>query len=264
MNRRTRGLAAGVAALGAGAILVGPITALAQSDDEPGSSTPTTEATEATEAPTTTEDTDDTDSSDATGDASRLEQRLQEVLLPLIDSGTLTQAQADAVIQALQDARSELGGEGRGGPRGHHGPGRLMGALHGLDSVADAIGIAVDELRDALADGQTLAQVAEANGVDPQAVIDTLVTEASEWLDEAIADGRLDQEDADERRAELTERITEFVNEGLPARADLDELPRRGPFDTDDDDSTRDEDGDDAPSTTDGTASTEAPTTTAG
>ena len=42
MNRRTRRLAGGAAALGAGAILIGPISALAQSDDDPPATTPAT------------------------------------------------------------------------------------------------------------------------------------------------------------------------------------------------------------------------------
>ena len=69
-----------------------------------------------------------------------------------------------------------------------------------------------------------------------------------ERLDEAVADGRIEQEDADERLADVTERITEFVNEGAAAGPLSEGLPRpgrdggwfderwehRGPFDKDD------------------------------
>ena len=87
-----------------------------------------------------------------------------------------------------------------------------------LDEAADAIGIEEDELLDALRDGQTIAEVAESNGVDPQTVIDALVAATQERLDDAVADGRIEQEDADERLADVTERITEFVNEGADLR----------------------------------------------
>jgi hypothetical protein len=94
-----------------------------------------------------------------------------------------------------------------------------------LDEAADAIGIDDDELLDALREGQTIAEVAESNGVDPQTVIDAIVASAQERLDEAVADGDIDQDDANERRADLTERITEFVNEGFKGGPFIIELP---------------------------------------
>src|SRR5690606_35881100 len=78
-------------------------------------------------------------------------------------------------------------GEGCRGPRGH-------GA--DLAAAADAIGISVEDLRSALMDGQTIAEVADANGVDPQAVVDAMVAEAEEHLAEKVAEGELTQEEA--------------------------------------------------------------------
>ena len=54
-----------------------------------------------------------------------------------------------------------------------------------------------DEVRDLLRDGQSSADIATAQGVDVQTVIDTLVNVAKEHLDEAVANGRLTQEEAD-------------------------------------------------------------------
>ena len=84
-----------------------------------------------------------------------------------------------------------------------------------FDEAAEAIGIEVQELVDALRDGQTLAQIAEANGVEPQAVIDAMVAAAQERIDAAVEAGRLDEAEAAERTADLTERITALVNEGF-------------------------------------------------
>ncbi len=166
----------------------------------------------------------------------------------LVDDGTITQAQADAVAEALQEARPEHPDFGPRGPGGWFAVGVAV-----LDEAADAIGIEEDELLAALRDGQTMAEVAESNGVDPQTVIDALVTATQERLDDAVADGHIEQEDADERLADASERITEFVNEG----ADLGErFPRpgrdggwfedrwehRGPFDKDDEDDEAPED----------------------
>ncbi len=155
--------------------------------------------------------------------------RLSEVLAPLVADGTITQAQADAVITALQEAGPPRGGgdHGRGGPHA------------GLEAAATAIGITGDELRQALDSGQTVAEVAQANGVDPQTVIDAMVAEAKAHLDEEVADGRHTQAEADARLAEITDRITRMVNGELP----LDGPGRGGPGHHDgsaDDDTTGD------------------------
>ena len=136
---------------------------------------------------------------------------VDDALSGLVEDGTLTQAQVDAVEQALEAARPE-GGPGighHGGPFGHFGRGAR------LDEAAEVIGIEVQELVDALRDGQTLAQIAEANGVQPQAVIDAMVAAAQERIDAAVEAGRLDEAEAAERTADLTERITELVNDGF-------------------------------------------------
>jgi lipoate-protein ligase A len=95
--------------------------------------------------------------------------------------------------------------------------GRHAGFLADLDVAAEALGIPEDDLREALRDGQTIAEVAEAQDVDPQAVIDALVADATARIDEAVADGDLDADEAEEIKADLPERITDLVNgEGFP------------------------------------------------
>jgi hypothetical protein len=138
-------------------------------------------------------------------------EHLASTLAPLVEAGTITQAQADAVIAAIEEAGPPEGG-GRGGPGMRGGP--------GLEAAAGAIGITEDELRTALRDGGTLAEVAEANGVDPQAVIDALVAELQTRLDEKVADGDLTQEEADEKLASGTERITERMTSTMPERGE--------------------------------------------
>jgi len=105
------------------------------------------------------------------------------------------------------------------GPRG--------GGKH-LEVAAQAIGIEVDALREALRNGQTMAEVAQANGVEVQAVVDALVADATARIDEAAADGRLTQEEADEKKAELSERITARVNGERPEGAPEGPPPAEG------------------------------------
>ena len=110
---------------------------------------------------------------------------------------------------------------GRGGPGGPHG-----GRGIGLETAAEAIGITADELRTALEDGSTIAEVAAANDVDVQTVVDALVAEATDRLDAAVEAGDLTEAQAAERAADLEARITAHVNgerpEGPPEAAETD------------------------------------------
>lgn len=116
---------------------------------------------------------------------------VQDALAGLVTDGTITQAQADAVATTLQEARPERG------PRGRH-----------LDVVAEALGLTEDEVRTALHDGQTIAELAEAQGVDVQAVVDAMLAELEARLAERVAAGDLTQEEADEKLAGAEEHLT--------------------------------------------------------
>jgi hypothetical protein len=85
-----------------------------------------------------------------------------------------------------------------------------------LDSAAQAIGIDSDALRAALQSGQTLAEVAQANGVDPQTVIDALVASAQSRISDDVAAGRLSQDDADRLTTDLESHIRDLVNGVAP------------------------------------------------
>jgi uncharacterized protein (DUF2267 family) len=104
-------------------------------------------------------------------------------------------------------------GEGRWG---WWGPGPGPGGLGGLDAAAEALGIEEDALWDALRDGRSIADVAAEQGVDLQAVQEALVAEATERIDAALADGRLDEDEANELKAELPERVGAFVQGSAP------------------------------------------------
>ena len=137
---------------------------------------------------------------DATGDAdSSLVERITDALSGLVSDGSITQEQADEVATTLSEA-------GIGGHGDHHG--RLD-----LETAATALGMTEDELRTALeTDGTSLAQVAEDQGVEVGTLVDALVKAEQERITQAVEDGRLTQEQADEWLADLEERVTERVN----------------------------------------------------
>jgi hypothetical protein len=100
----------------------------------------------------------------------------------------------------------------------HPGPGRGGFGHHGarLEAAADALGMTVEDLRAALRDGQTLAEVAEAQGVDRETLVGALVAAANARLDEAVADGDLTEEEAAERREGIEERVEAMVDGERP------------------------------------------------
>jgi len=141
---------------------------------------------------------------------------LKSKLDQAVANGRLTQEQAD---QRLADAGAKIDqflnskpgdrlpgkGNGFGIPKG--------GA--GLETIAGVLGTDVETLRSQLAEGKTIAEIA---GDKTQAVIDALVAEVNTRIDEAVANGRLTQEQADQLKAKTAEMITKFVNEGGPLK----------------------------------------------
>lgn len=138
--------------------------------------------------------------------------RLKQALAGLVTDGTLTQAQADKVAGTLGSA--DVGPGGPGGHRGH-GPGR---GGPDLAAAATALGMTQADLRTALTSGKSLAQVAEDKGVPVDKVVAALVAAAKQRIAQAVTDGRLTQERADQRVADLTARITERINSARPPR----------------------------------------------
>jgi polyhydroxyalkanoate synthesis regulator phasin len=146
---------------------------------------------------------------------------LRESLQELVDAGTITADQADAVTAHLVENRPERGEFGEGhGPGGHRGGPGMFGRGVASEALTDLLGIDAEELHTQLHDGATLAEIAQAQGVEVQAVIDELVAEVTERIDNAVEDGRIDQAEADEKLAEAEARITDMVNNGRPERGE--------------------------------------------
>jgi polyhydroxyalkanoate synthesis regulator phasin len=228
---RRRGVAIGIAGgllagTAAGLVFGVPGLTSAASDSTPAVVVQQTDETDpSTPAPADT--TAPADVPDAE-DAPEMGTKLRETLQALVDDGTITAEQADAVTAHLVENRPERGEGGfGGGPGGHRGgPGGMFGRGGpgmGSEALTELLGLTAEEIHTQLHDGTTLAEIAAAQGVEVQAVVDTLVAELDTRLDEAVANGRIDQAEADEKLAEATEKITDMVNNGRPDRgADAD------------------------------------------
>jgi hypothetical protein len=99
------------------------------------------------------------------------------------------------------------------------------------EALTDLLGIDAEELHTQLHDGATLAEIAEAQGIAPQAVVDELVAEVKERLDNAVADDRIDQAEADQKLADATTKIADMVENGRPERGDHADAPADTPAD---------------------------------
>lgn len=135
-------------------------------------------------------------------------ERLRELLQALVDDGTLTSDQADSVTTHLIENRPERGDRGDRGGHGRRGPGTHFGS----GVLADVFGIEADDLREQLRSGSTLAEIAEANGVETSAVIDALVGQAEERINAAVDAGRFTADEGAEKLAEIETRITDKIN----------------------------------------------------
>lgn len=111
--------------------------------------------------------------------------------------------------------------EGQEQPRG------ACGGKH-VDTVAEVIGIEPDALRDELETGATMADVAEAHGVDAATLVDAIVADINTHVDEGVESGRLTAEEADEKRAEASTKAEEIVNRPGDERPDRPEGAPQG------------------------------------
>jgi hypothetical protein len=77
-------------------------------------------------------------------------------------------------------------------------------------TVAEALDLEPDAFYAALGDGQTLAQIAEAQGVALETVYNVMLVQAQEHMAEMVDAGYITQEQADEHLAWMRENIAEM------------------------------------------------------
>ncbi|MBZ0297168.1 MAG: hypothetical protein K8L99_31705 [Anaerolineae bacterium] len=77
-------------------------------------------------------------------------------------------------------------------------------------TVVEALGLEPDAFYAALGDGQTLAQIAEAQGIALENVHDVMLVQAQEHMVEMVDAGYITQEQADEHLAWMRENIAEM------------------------------------------------------
>jgi hypothetical protein len=146
----------------------------------------------------------------------RLDEATKAAALEQVDAareaGRITEEQADAL-----EARIEAGETPP-----FFGP--FFGGAHGgmphfgvdLAAAAEYLGVSEAELRGRLALGESLADVAEAEGKSVDGLKEALVADAEERLDEAVDDGMLTEEQAKTMLDRLRSRVDALVEGELP------------------------------------------------
>lgn len=129
-----------------------------------------------------------------------------------VQSGDLTQEQADALKERVASAPDDAFGLGG---RGLHVKGRF--GFFGGEELATFLGVTAEDLRTELqADGATLASVATAHGKSRDELKAFLTAEFQSHLAEHVANGDLTQEEADARLADKTANLDAMIDGTSP------------------------------------------------
>jgi hypothetical protein len=130
-----------------------------------------------------------------------------------VKDGKLTDAQRDRIESRLEEGvTAAVNAQPPAFPfKLGHGAFVLPHGPH-FDAAASYLGLSESELRAALREGKSLADVAKEEGKSVDGLVDAIVADEKKQLDEAVKDGRLTDTQRDKLEADLEERVTDFVN----------------------------------------------------
>ena len=126
------------------------------------------------------------------------------ILAGLVSKGTITQAQSDAIVKALDDAHAAMG-PGKGIDR----PDQAAT----LTLISKTIGVDEATIKSRLAAGESLAAIA---GAKKDALIAALVADENKRIDAAVTAGKLTADQATKLKANVTAHVTDRVNSVRP------------------------------------------------
>ena len=132
----------------------------------------------------------------ASADHKKGGEKITSLLSSLVSKGTITQSQADAIVQAAKDARAA-------------GKVKMDKDRAAIDAVVTStLGISLETVKSRLKAGETLAAIA---GDKKAALITAISTEINKQLDAALTAGKLTAAQVTAEKAKTTERVTNMV-----------------------------------------------------
>jgi uncharacterized protein YidB (DUF937 family) len=152
-----------------------------------------------------------------------LDQALTDTALDMVDKaladGKITQEEADNIKERINSGDFPPIGPGvhfgfghgfeKGFDRGVH-----VGVK--IDDLADFLGIDIATLHEGLQNGQSLAEIAEANGKTRDELKAHILSNVQDRLDQAVADGEMTQDEADEKLQRADEMVDNMIDNSGP------------------------------------------------
>lgn len=142
------------------------------------------------------------------------------ILEHLVQNGTITAAQKEAILAALREAKERKGdgdrkpgeGKGKGKDKGKHlQPRAIMGDL--WKAASDYLGVERGQLMQQMKDGKSLGQIANAtSGKSKDGLIAAMVAAANAEIDDAVAKGKLTAEQAAKAKERVPGAVAKFVD----------------------------------------------------
>lgn len=140
----------------------------------------------------------------------RVPATLGEILSDLVAENVITREQADRIEEAVRERCGEHHGRFGHGFRGH-------GSFAAKADIAAILGLTPEELREALADGTTLGEIAdETEGVGRQDLIAALVEAGNERIDAALEAGRITEDEAVGLREQVAQHAEDVIDGEVP------------------------------------------------
>jgi phosphoglycolate phosphatase-like HAD superfamily hydrolase len=137
-----------------------------------------------------------------------------------VTSGEITQAEADAKLaDVVARATDMVNGvrpagmpEGMAGGMGGHGP-----SPESITALAKVLNLTEAQLQTEVQSGKSLADIATAQKVSVQSVIDAVVAQMKTHIASEVTSGEITQAEADAKLADVVARATDMVNGVRPA-----------------------------------------------
>ncbi len=151
-------------------------------------------------------------------DSSRLKDAYRQVVNEDINAkvqeGKLTQDQASRIRERIEN-RIESGNFPGWTWEGKYRMGGLKGVMAVHEDIANFLGMTSDELRDACHE-KTLVEIAQEKGKSESELREFLKKTLEDKINKAVSDGVITQEQADNMKSRLDERIDKMVTKKAP------------------------------------------------
>ncbi|MCI0796574.1 MAG: hypothetical protein J4N99_07125 [Chloroflexi bacterium] len=134
-----------------------------------------------------------------------------------VESGRITGEEAEGKLASIEERISALVDKVL--PMGHN-FGRMMRHRGGhsiINAASEELGMDKRELVEALRGGSTISDLAAEQGVSTDAIISSVIESAGNRLTQAVENGAITQEKADERLSMVEEKVTEAMDKAWPA-----------------------------------------------